>query len=994
MKKIIKSLILVLIVAMAFVAVPAMAETAPDTYENVYQGDYTSADLTLEGFASIVYGKLNGEATEFGIEVNYYGDSVWETVAASRNLHADAANDNGDFGIALFNLRDGYYAARAFADGVYGEYVYFTVGDSYKANYTIEYYFADANGDYVKDDAKTVVKSGSIGATVTASAEAFAGYVNNVEQGTATGVIAAGDELVLSLYYDCEPYDWATLEMGVETMVYGKDAYTLQGGGAGHYPGPAVNNPSAYSDTSWTVDGTFINFATWQNPEHSNYTGSIIRLPNLDMEKLESITIRYITLNDGRAIAAKEVYLRANTPVTTNSTAGVRLAGLASGEPVETTITKDQLLATMAAGDQANLHTLYIDGYGWTASYVLIDYIRINSTQDEVVAHNANLVTVNTEVYTPNGEGYDMEVVATKKVLKGTQLTATAPEVAGYVLDEDNAENVFSLTADGTAAFKFYYDLTQAEITYDFNGGEDGEGNVFTTAMQYGTDALIADPGLVRDGYTFMGWSATQQTETLTVDADGLVGGDTTFYAVWYDHSWLDFDDLSTATYESIIAGSNPYGAVTYDGSVITSFMKQFPYSSTYPTLDKTVKWGSIALPNLVVADIANITINYTATSQSAWMGVNNVPFYASYEAATAAKANLVEFATANTSVVLTGDKLAEMAGDADVISSIHFVVMSWSESKVNVDSIEVLYKKDLATYTTEYYVATGDGSYELNSSVTNDTKAGTAVTANVIEISGYEFDEDNENNVLSGAAANDLVLKVYYNIPAVEVTYDYNGGTDGAGTTKTVAQLGTDNLISGEGITRDGYVFLGWSTTQQTDTVTIDADGKVGTDAKFYAVWYDLSWLSLDTTSNVYNALTEGSTSYWEAPRAQETTGYVFSTRQCPDNSSYVYGVLRLPNIEVAKIESITFTYKQYAGSANASNYFIAHFNRNMTVNSDTNNLVFAKVAESTEITFTKDQITAACDGDAYLTHMYIGARNWTAQSILIENITINYAE
>ena len=209
-----------------------------------------------------------------------------------------------------------------------------------------------------------------------------------------------------------------------------------------------------------------------------------------------------------------------------------------------------------------------------------------------------------------------------------------------------------------------------------------------------------------------------------------------------------------------------------------------------------------------------------------------------------------------------------------------------------------------------------------------------------------------------------------------------------------TRGHLGTDDLIANPGITREGYTFMGWSTTQQTETVTTDADGKVGTDTTFYAVWYNDAWLDFnksDVSATTYEALVEGSTAFWEMPRSQQDDGFVISACYCPTHTNYSYGVIRLPNIDTERLVSISITYKKYAGG---SNYFIAHFNENMTGNDYTNDLLLENVADLTTKTFTKDQVVDASNGDRYLTHMYIGAMNYNVQSVLIDKIEIVYAD
>ena len=79
--------------------------------------------------------------------------------------------------------------------------------------------------------------------------------------------------------------------------------------------------------------------------------------------------------------------------------------------------------------------------------------------------------------------------------------------------------------------------------------------------------------------------------------------------------------------------------------------------------------------------------------------------------------------------------------------------------------------------YTVEYYFETEDG-FVKNDAYTyvGAELNGNTVTANTtLGVSGFEFDADNENNVLSGVVQADgsLVLKVYYKKAAVTVVIE-----------------------------------------------------------------------------------------------------------------------------------------------------------------------------------------------------------------------------
>ena len=752
-------------------------------------------------------------------------------------------------------------------------------------------------------------------------------------------------------------------------------------------------------------DGQVGVFTVWQNPEHNSYTGVRIDLPKLDMTKLTSITIRYfITNSDFDKTGSNAVYLRANTPETANNTNGILLAAGTYGTITEKVITNAELQALI--GTDTTLNALYLQGSGWADNRVHIDYVHINTT-DETISdwYAANYSSYVVKHYVENAEGeFVADETATEtynRIKVGTEVTATAKNNLAGVYNPDNVNNVLTGTvvAGSAIELKLYYEVGELSVTYDYNGGTDGT-NSTKTVTQLNSDNLISGEGITKDGYVFMGWSTTQQTESLNVDEDGLVGADSTFYAVWYNLDWLTFDNLSTTTYEAITAGSKSHWEAprTYkDNDEIVLSAKQWP-----TVTDVNYVHGVINMPKLKIADLFTLTINYrneVGTSENWYMDINGVIAYADTDSVDLSNTITIAPSATATSIVLTKDQLLAIADGDEVIETLNFCVKTWNPRSIAIDSIEYVTAAEAAEYTTEYYLQQTDGSYAIANDLTEakTVAAGTAVTANQKAIAGYVFDETNASNVISGTVAADgsLVLKVYYNIISLSVTYDYNGGEDGDGNTSTTAeQLGTDALIANPGLTKEGCVFVGWSATKSDTSVATDEDGLVGGTDTFYAVWYNLDWLTLDTESEVYDSLTAGSMSYWEVPREQLADGYVFSTRQNPHSEAYVYGVLRLPHIDLSQLVSLNITYKRYEGNAN--NPFYLGVNKQLefaegNYADDTAGLKLENVASSTTVSFNAAQILAVAEaGTTHLDVLYIGAGNYNAQSILIENIEV----
>ena len=142
---------IVLVSALALCLTAGATETiTAETYDQVYVGEYTSDEtpvkdgVSYSGEAYIIFGKVEG-AQQAGVVVERYDvtDSACANVLETKLYDAREGRiaDNGEFGIALFNVADGYYKAKVVA-GTYdnivaeGDYVTFSKG---VATYTVDF---------------------------------------------------------------------------------------------------------------------------------------------------------------------------------------------------------------------------------------------------------------------------------------------------------------------------------------------------------------------------------------------------------------------------------------------------------------------------------------------------------------------------------------------------------------------------------------------------------------------------------------------------------------------------------------------------------------------------------------------------------------------------------------------------------------------------------------------------------------------------------------
>lgn len=124
-------------------------------------------------------------------------------------------------------------------------------------------------------------------------------------------------------------------------------------------------------------------------------------------------------------------------------------------------------------------------------------------------------------------------------------------------------------------------------------------------------------------------------------------------------------------------------------------------------------------------------------------------------------------------------------------------------------------------TYKLEYWLEKLDGTYENTETITGRTGTiGTAASVTQEDkkpITGFTFDADNVNNVLSDTISADgsLTLKLYYTRNSYKVTYQYTGTVTPEDATKlpdeATYKYGAEVTVAAAATSAD-HVFSGWS--------------------------------------------------------------------------------------------------------------------------------------------------------------------------------------
>ena len=192
--------------------------------------------------------------------------------------------------------------------------------------------------------------------------------------------------------------------------------------------------------------------------------------------------------------------------------------------------------------------------------------------------------------------------------------------------------------------------------------------------------------------------------------------------------------------------------------------------------------------------------------------------------------------------------------------------MVEYDVSGTIVTDCEVV-RPEMAQYKVEYYL---DGAIDSSRTQTLEAEVGETVTVTPAAIAGYAFDEDNENNVLSGTVAADdsLVLKVYYTKSDITFETDTPAAFEmeaGVKQTLEVTVKEGDTVVS-EGITYSSedetiakVSATGEVTAVKGGTVTVTVsyagaskefevtvwDGIIETENDFWAIYTDTTTLS-----------------------------------------------------------------------------------------------------------------------------------------------------
>ena len=440
---------------------------------------------------------------------------------------------------------------------------------------------------------------------------------------------------------------------------------------------------------------------------------------------------------------------------------------------------------------------------GYTASVAAVaGTMAENGVTVEVVYRAATdtAYTVKHMLQDVTGDGYT-EDAAARQTLHGTTGAATNAAAKSYEGFTAQAVEQKTIAADGSTVVEIKYDRNSYEVTYAYVGTAPAGASALPekATVKYGAPVAVA-AAATAPGYTFSGWSQkedfTMPAENVTITGSFTANGDTAYTVEHYQQNLAgdgydlveaDTEHLTGETDTTATANPKAYTGFTFDG-----------------TVEGTVASGNIAGDGSLVLKLYytrnsyEVSYAYTGTVPA---GASALPAAASYKYG--ADVTVAPQATA------PGYTFNGWLEDGKVTASFKMPagpVQLTGSFTANTDT----------RYTVEHWTEDLDGEgYTLRETEANLTGVtDTTATAEAKSYEGFRFDEDNENNVLTGVITGDgkLVLKVYYARNSYEVSYDYGAAPTGASQLPgTVSYKYGAEVRVADKATAPGYTFDGW---------------------------------------------------------------------------------------------------------------------------------------------------------------------------------------
>ena len=795
-----------------------VTETAPAATGYTVAGDSTrSITVGADNAANkiVFYYTVNS----YPLNITYkYADDVPDAALRGQQAAEPVSRDiafGAPYSVAS-PLIPGYTASVAAVagtmaeNGVTVEVVYRAATDT---AYTVKHMLQDVTGDgYTEDTNARQTMHGTTGADTNAAAKSYEGFT---AQAVAQQVIAADGKTVVEIKYDRNVNAITYKVTGgffandsykvVENVRFGtplsligddmeKQGYVWHGwaGLPKTMPDGAVEVTGYYTaatDTAYKVEHYLQNLADDEYTLKATVPmkGTTGEQTNAQADTYEGFTVQAF---EQQAIAADgstvvQIYYNRN-----KYSVHYQITGEYFAEPSYKTVESIKFGTPLTLiGDD-----MHKQGYvwsGWNGLPATMPAHGVTVTGSYSAATDT-AYTVKHMLQDVTGDGYteDTNARQTMHGTTGADTNAAAKSYEGFTA-QAVAQQV--IAADGKTVVEIKYDRNVNAITYKVTGGFFANDSYKVVEnVRFGTPLSLIGDDMEKQGYVWHGWAGLPKTMpdgAVEVTGYYTAATDTAYKVEHYLQNLADDEYTLKATVpmKGTTGEQTNAQADTYEGFTVQAFEQK-----------------------VIAADGSTVVkIKYDRSSyEVSYAYTGNVPAGASALPAAASHKYGADVTVAPQATA-PGYTFNGWLEDGKVTASFKMPagpVQLTGSFAANTDT----------RYTVEHWTEDLDGEgYTLRETEANLTGVtDTTATAEAKSYEGFRFDEDNENNVLTGVITGDgkLVLKVYYARNSYEVSYDYGAAPTSASPLPETAsyKYGAEVKVAADA-TAPGYTFDGW---------------------------------------------------------------------------------------------------------------------------------------------------------------------------------------
>jgi len=458
-------------------------------------------------------------------------------------------------------------------------------------------------------------------------------------------------------------------------------------------------------------------------------------------------------------------------------------------------------------------------GWSTSANGSVIEFPYVPAATSDITLYaiwsaNTNAVTYNSAGGTSVNSG---SFVTGDSIQTGPTSTRTGYTLTGWSTSEIGSVIEFPYAPTATTDITLYaiWSTNTNAVTYNAGFGST------VSSGSFGTSGTIQTaPTSTRPGYTFLGWSTSENGSVIEFPYSPTATSDITLHAIWSANT-------NAVTYNSDNGSTVSSGSFTTGGTIQTA-----------PTSTRAgytfLGWSTSETGSLV-----EFPYSPRATS--------DIMLYAIWSANT----NAVTYNSDNGSTVSSGSfTTGGTIQTAPTATRPGYTLTGWSMTSENAQDIVTfpytptattditLYAMWSANTSTVNYNSTGGSTVVPDSFITGGTiQTEPNSTRNGYTLAGWSTSETGSviEFPYSPTVTSDITLHAIWSINTYNVSFNSQGGSAVANQTLTYGQLLS---VAPAPPTLAGFVFAGWSETQGGASITFPYNPSTYSSKTLYAKW------------------------------------------------------------------------------------------------------------------------------------------------------------